>query len=1067
MNDRPYLSLTSQAQQKASDPAVSAWVAAHAGSGKTYVLTQRVLRLLLADVRPSQILCITFTKAAAANMSTRVFDKLAQWALLDDAELTRQIVETGAKTPSKGDLDFARQLFARAVETPGGLKIQTIHAFCERLLHVFPLEANAQAGFRVADDMACAELLAAATRRAIERARRESGELQRALQLIARETTEKGFQDLCKDLLKSREALRQAFDRDSYRTRLTERLGLQVGETLTLIEAEMLIGRASWPDLAARLSSGSKNDNKLADHLMRAIALAPHQDCIESYVQVFFTSSGEPRGGASGKIITAALEKKTPGLQACLLEERDRLARLLDKRKAAATVERSIALATLADAIISEYEDAKRRRNVLDYDDLIERARRLLNRSNPSWVLYKLDSQIDHILLDEAQDTSARQWDILTALVKEFCAGLGARAVERSFFAVGDDKQSIFSFQGAAPHKFDSMRRRIERDFKSATQRFEYVQLVKSFRSAPEVLRSVDDVFNFGDNGVGLSCDPDQGSLEHVSARESVPALVEIWEAIKPLERDEPADWRLPLDYASGSDPIERLAKKIAAKATALLDPANGECVTDKTGRRLVEPRDILIVVRKRGPFFDSLIRALKAADVPVAGADRLELGNHIVVDDLVALGRTALLLEDDLTLAALLKSPLVGLDDDDLLAIAPRRSGSLFDALRDAPDARLRAAAGQIDAWRRDAASWPPFEFYSEVLGRGGGRKQLVARLGQEANDAIDEFLRLALSFEREESPALASFLARVELLDISIKRDMEAAGAAVRVMTAHAAKGLEAKIVFLPDTCGAPSGKHDPKLFTLGDDEALSLVWSRGKDNDPAAIGKARDAHREAERAEQRRLLYVAMTRAEERLYICGYAGKQGPAKGCWHEMIVAALEADCEKLADPDDPQRYILRRGGVPVDFDLAPAGAGEALTHIPSFALTPAPTEHAPAPPLRPSTPLAGADAFTHGEGLAPNRHDAGRALIGRLTHALLQYLPGCAAEARPQAAERFLSSRGATLAQDTRKEIARAALALIEDEDSLSFSDQVRRPKSTLWRRRRGELSVVASIVSR
>lgn len=1030
MSDRPYLTLTIQKQQRASDPEASAWVSAHAGSGKTYVLTQRVLRLLLQGVRPSQILCLTFTKAAAANMSTRIFDRLAKWAVLDDATLAKEITDTGAEPPSSAELDFARSLFARAVETPGGLKIQTIHAFCEKLLHLFPFEANAPAGFSVLDDAGRAELLEMARTQAIEKAMQDTGALHDALTRVAAETTENDFGKLCDELLQHRDALGASFDEKDYAARLKVRLGLRPDETLLDVLEEITEGRAGWPELLAALRMGSPKDNDLADYLARAIDCASHSDCVEAYLRVFFTKEGKPRGGEKSSIITKTLQKAAPDLLDELEAEQARLTLLIEKRKAAMTAERSLALAKLGDAILTDYEIAKRYRNALDYDDLIEGARRLLHRSEPSWVLYKLDAQIDHILLDEAQDTSAAQWDILAAITGEFCAGLGARKGNRSFFAVGDDKQSIFSFQGAAPEKFDAMRRDFERRFKAVGGAFEYVQLVQSFRSAPGVLAAVDEVFNFDGNGDGLTCDVERLALSHESAKTDLPAHVEVWAPIGPVEHSEPEDWRLPLDYAKASDPGERLARKIAAKIKALIAPGGGDYVTGGDGPRPVEAHDILIVVRKRGAFFESLIRALKAEDVPVAGADRLDLGNHIAVDDLVALGRVALLVDDDLTLATVLKSPLIGFDDDDLIALAPKRSGSLFGALSQSTAPRHRAALAQIEAWRGQAATRAPFEFYSLLLGPGGGRRRLVARLGPEANDAIDEFLRLALSFEREQSPSLTGFLAMVEKLDISIKRDMEAAGAAVRVMTAHAAKGLEAKIVFLPDTCGAPTGKHDPRLYTLGAGDASSLVWSRGKDNDPAALAQAREDHRAAETAEYRRLLYVAMTRAEERLYIAGYHGKTAPSEGCWHSMIWKALEGASEKLEDADGT---VLRRCAAPPRHDLSQTAQPVDKTVIPGFALTPAPREDAPAPPVRPSSALAGADAFTRLDGGRPTRRDAAQALIGRLTHALLQHLPDCPKDRQEQAARRFVDLRGGALDDVAKSEIVAAALRALDD----------------------------------
>jgi len=693
MSERPVGSLTIKRQQTASDPFASAWVSAHAGSGKTHVLAQRVLRLLLAGARPSQILCLTYTKAAAANMGARVFDALARWATLDDAALVDEIARMGVTVAPRFDLDRARRLFARAVETPGGLKIQTIHAFCEKLLHIFPLEANVPASFRVVDDLERAELMDAARRRALDAATRDRGPLRKALELVARDTSAAGFDALCEELLQHREKIARMREQDDYEASVFMAVGLRPEETLARIE-EAIVEEgeppAAWPALAKMLRGGSSNDCKLAVSLEAAFALAPHRDCIESYLATFFKKDGEPRGVGKTGIITTTLAKREPLLLARMETERDRLIPLIEKRKAAAAAERSLALDALGDAILGEYEHAKRRRGLLDYDDLIEGARRLLHRSSPSWVLYKLDAQIEHILLDEAQDTSSHQWDILAAIADEFCAGAGARGARsgppRSFFAVGDEKQSIFSFQGAEPEKFDAMRREFHRRFEAAARRFEVVRLTQSFRSAPGILQAVDAIFAIEENRLGLCCDPQEPAPRHEAWKADLASLVEIWEPIGAEKTQDASDWRLPLDYADASDPNERLAQRIARRVRALLAPENGDCVDDDGGLRPVRVGDILILVRKRGPLFEAIIRALKSEHVAVAGADRLDLADHIAVHDLVALGRAALLPQDDLTLASVLKSPFFGFDDDDLIALAVAAARGLSHGLAAKP---------------------------------------------------------------------------------------------------------------------------------------------------------------------------------------------------------------------------------------------------------------------------------------------------------------------------------------------------------------------------------------------
>ncbi len=1024
---RPIPTDTRAKQREASDPRVSAWVSAHAGSGKTHVLTQRVVRLLLARVPPSRILCLTYTKAAAANMATRVFDLLAKWALLDDAALTAALQASGVEAPSAQELVFARRLFARTVETPGGLKIQTIHAFCERLLHLFPFEANVPAGFRVVDEMRQAELLARAKHHVLAQAAGD-GALAQALARVAEETSGAGFDDLLKELLHWRYEAR--LDADAAEA-LRARLGLAEGETIGSVEGEIFagLGRENWPSLSARLRRGGTNDGKLADALDAAFAAKTPADAIEFYREVFFKKSdGEPRGLGKTKIISKGLQEKEPGLLEALEAERDRLPALLEKRAAAATLARSQALLAIGGAVVDEYERLKRYRGLFDFDDLIERTKNLLLRSNPSWVLYKLDQQIDHILLDEAQDTSAPQWSILESIAQEFCAGEGARRARRSFFAVGDEKQSIFSFQGAAPEKFDEMRRAFQRRFAAAGRSFCDVRLTRSFRSSGDILKAVDIVFAAGDNRRGLAADPAEPAPEHLAWKSDVDGLVEIWDVEQAEPSAPPPDWRLPLDYVGENDPAARLAQKIARKIKALLAPGGGEYVEDKGALRPVAPGDILILVRKRGGFFEAVIRALKTEGVPVAGADRLDLAGHIAVMDLVALGRLALLGDDDLTLATVLKSPLVGLTDDDLLEIAPGRAGSLFAALAASANAAHKEAAAQIETWARAALTRAPFDFFTRILGPERGREKLLARLGPEANDAIDEFLKLALAYERDSARGLAGFLATVETLDLSIKRDMESAGGAVRVMTVHASKGLEAKIVFLPDTCGAPSGRHDPKLFDLGEHEP-SIVWSTNMKADAPAVAERREALRQAAAGEYQRLLYVALTRAEERLYVAGFCGAKGRAGGCWYDTIRNALEPSCRR--ETDALGQTVLRRGEPSREGPAAAPAAATAKPQIPAYARTPAPPESAPAPPLRPSNALMGADAQELTGAASPA--EAERLLIGRLTHALLQHLPRCAADRRAEAAQRFLELRAPLLSPERRDAIAQSARGIIED----------------------------------
>ena len=1047
---------TIERQRRASHPGTSAWVSANAGSGKTHVLAQRVLRLLLAGVAPSRILCLTFTKAAAANMSIRVFRDLARWTRLDDDGLRGAIADTGAPVPALAGgpaaLDDARRLFARTVETPGGLKIQTIHAFCERLLHLFPFEANVPARFEVLDDLRAEELLRQAREAVLAEAlRTPASGLGRGLATLTGQVSSSAFEALVGEALHHRhlvrDAVRDARDFDGLLQALRRSLGLGDADTPTAIEDEMIGGGlpwADWAETARRIGADGGGAGKTGNRLMAAFD-APAGAQAESYLDVFLTGKREARAAS---YLPQALRKREPALCDALDAEGRRLLDLVARRKSAQTAERTAALMAVASAILDNYDAAKRRRGLLDFDDLVERTRNLLATSSSGWVLYKLDRGIDHILVDEAQDTSPEQWEILRAVSDDFFSGAGRPGPTRTFFAVGDEKQSIYSFQGARPDMFDEMRSYFKERAEDAEQRFAGVDLILSFRSSAAVLRAVDTVFAHAPNGIGLTHDPD-GPQPHQALRRA-PGRVEMWPAVAAQAQPEPGDWKLPVDVVEPGDPPVVVARRIADTIQNLCRAGSGETVADGNGRRPVRPGDVMVLVRSRNSFFEAMIRACKERGVPVAGADRLALTQHIAVMDLVAAGRAALSPADDFTLACVLKSPLIGLDDDDLIALAPKRRGTLVSSLGASDDPRHRGAHAMLEAWRATSAWLTPFAFYTRMLAGDGGRRKLLGRLGPEAGDAIDEFLALTLAHERDGAPSLMAFLARLDGADLSIKRDMEAAGEAVRVMTVHAAKGLEAKIVFLPDTCAVPSGRHDPSLFGLddrpGEAESGLIAWSPRTDADPARVAEARAQSRRRDVEEHRRLLYVAMTRAEERLIIAGFCGEKGPGEGSWYAMVQAAglpLEpAPAPWGAAAGQPADQVLRmEDPMPEGAKLAstrPVAPGDEAPALPPWLFCHPHEEPEPElPPVRPSNPLGAADqagppAWPYVDRTRSTSRKRAAA-AGRLMHRLLQHLPDVPPGRRPAAAARFLDAQGAALDGDQRSALAAQALAVLDD----------------------------------
>jgi ATP-dependent helicase/nuclease subunit A len=1019
-------------QAEASNPKTSTWASANAGSGKTHVLTQRVVRLLLEGTPPAQILCLAYTKAAAANMAERIFTQLAQWTSLSDAALMEAIVESGAPTPGPPELAFARQLFARTIETPGGLKIQTLHAFAERLLRLFPFEANVPAHFKVIDENEARLVMLEARDRALA-ALSAAPESMAKLDLVARECGALAFDDLLKEALSRAEALSAHSGASSYAAALGGLFGLHPEETTANLEARMLggeIGRMRREMWARDLDRGSPKDQGFAGRL-RAVNREDQREVrVEALLDAFFAKTkdgkpgrGEPRGGEKGNQITDDLRGRFPMLEDDLRREQNRLTDLRERRLAALALERSGALFVVATAILSTYARMKAARGALDFDDLIARALALLTRSSAAWVLHKLDYGLDHLLLDEAQDASPPQWGILAALTAEFFAGAGARGSNRTVFAVGDEKQSIFGFRGAAPEMLAEMKRLFDKRHRDAERPFADVPLTFSFRSSQTILDAVDMTFRSEAAWRGVAA-PGEPPPRHLAVRRDLKGLVELWPPIAPVPAPDPEDWRLPLDHASPSDPPVLLAQRIASVIGQWRSPASRERVVDpRTGDvRPIRESDVMILVRSRNAFFEAMVRALKTAGLKAAGADRLTLKDHIAVMDLIAVGRAALLPDDDLTLASVLKSPLVGLDEDTLRELAAKRSGSLAEALAASDGLFAAQAARSLAVWRRRAQALSPFSFYALLLGEDGGRQALAGRLGPEAADPIDEFLALALAHERRAAPSLHNFLAEVEAADAEIKRDMEVETEGVRVLTVHASKGLEAPIVFLPDTCAAPNGRQDPKLMRLKParpNDPPVYAWAKSASLDASALADARTEAREAAAGEHRRLLYVAMTRAAQRLIVAGYDGKNARPASCWHNLIREGLAPALVAAPAPFGGPETIWRYGeGL-----RAEDGAQAPQIRLPN---TPPDWLVAKAAPELAAAPLSPSRVGGGGEG------DRQRVQEGRLAHALLQLLPDLAPHRRASAANAYLDLMGGRPAEPARAALAAKVLAAID-----------------------------------
>ena len=901
-------------QRLAADPEASVWVAASAGSGKTKALTDRVLSLLLAGTAPSRILCLTFTRAAAANMANRVNERLAKWARDDDKTLLEEMTALTGTAPDARRVTLARRLFADVLDAPGGLRIATIHAFCESVLKRFPVEAGLAPHFEVVDERAANELLQQARDEVQAQARSTgngSAHLASALTRVAERINESQFADLMATLAREHGRLAALLERagglDGLLAAVARGLNLKPGESeasvLVAACADSAFDRVGLTHVCGALAKGTAVDQKKGIDIARFLeaSVTDRTKNLDDYRAVFLTKPGEIRATLATRAVIAALGARAE----VLTKEAERLVALAGRLKAVRLLEGTASVLTIGEALLAAYVRLKDARAALDYDDLILKMRALV--SSPSavqWVLFKLDRGLDHILVDEAQDTSPDQWAMVAALAEEFFTGEGAHSGVRTVFAVGDAKQSIYSFQRADPEAFAAMRQHFEERARAVGMTWRDLGLDVSFRSVAPVLDAVDAVFAKPDAADGVA---EEGKIiSHRSARLGEAGLVEMWPAVEAPETADAPLWQPPVEAAAVSSPSARLASQIADTISHWL--SSKESLISQG--RPIRPGDVMILVRQRTGFMNQLVRALKERDVPVAGVDRMVLTDQLVVQDLMALARFVLLPEDDLTLAALIKGPLIGLDEDQLFAVAYGRpkGGSLWSALKARAEAEpsgpFADAERTLSAWLARADFVRPYELFARVLHAEGGRARLLARLGMEADDPLSEFLALALAYEREAAPSLQGFIAWIEAGQAQIKRDLDSpVRDEVRVMTVHGAKGLQAPIVFLPDTMQVPGGGSpltwiEATAADRGNENFLRLpLWvPRVGDADPVAA-RERAARQARDTREYHRLLYVAMTRAEDRLYVGGFRNRKA-ASGNWYDLIGAGLTEIAEQ-------------------------------------------------------------------------------------------------------------------------------------------------------------------------
>ncbi len=998
-------SLASKRQIIASGPEASTWLSANAGSGKTKVLTDRVARLLLDNVSPQRILCLTYTKAAANEMQNRLFARLGKWSMMSDTHLTENLQLLGLSQDkiTKEKLSIARRLFAQAIETPGGLKIQTIHSFCSSLLRRFSLEAQVSPSFSEMDDRMGKNLRSEILE---EMAENNTVLLKQFISYFSG----KNIDDILKEIIKYKEhfinvsnlkKLKKDFNIPDKIEDLPDTVNILFQDT----EYEWLYDSInilmeqsqSMQDLAKRLSRIDFKKPQLADVVLVF-------DCF------LFRKDGSHLPEAKHKSVPTAKAKialgnhlqKFQNFMTLAAKTRDMQLKVLGFKKTSA-------LHSFSKVFIDKAEKRKALKSWLDFDDLIIKTIALLkNSSFASYILYRLDGGIDHILVDEAQDNSPKQWEVIRLLAEDFTSGKSASDNTcRTIFAVGDKKQSIYSFQGADPTSFDRMRNHFQNSMHLIGQELKPLNLLHSFRSSKPILELVDATFpiSFLDT---TDCEP-----SHIAFKEHLPGRVDLWDWIETNKDSYDMEWYDPIDTIGTEHHTVLLANKIARKIqeqilNGKISQTGDQGTSVENSVRNIKPGDFLILVQTRSTLFYELIRSCKKLNLPIAGADRLDITADLAVKDLTSVLSFLTTPEDDLALAEILRSPLCGLTENDLFNLASDRKGLYLYEILNAKRGVFPKVYEMLYDLRDQVDYLRPYELLERILTRHNGRRNLIARLGPEIEEILDVFLDQAIAYEKTEVPSITGFISWVSDNSGTIKRQVDSDANKIRIMTIHGAKGLEAPIVILPDT--------GPTRNIISDELILNKdypIWKQKSDEMPTAHKELMDNIKNQQILEKMRLLYVSITRAESWLIICGSGTLPQAEKPCWYQLIESGFSKLNSDLNNTDTGKRASFL--DWPDEVEREESSRQNIGLELPDWLKTPAPADLKFKNTISPSA--LELNKFLENSNTYHSTHE--QLTRGTALHLLLEHLPNEPKISRNVRARQLLS----TLASNTVEEL--------------------------------------------
>jgi len=844
------------------------WISASAGSGKTKALIDRFLKILLEGTPPTKILCITFTRAAATEMSKRVTEELTEWAICNDETLIAKIVTLTGKPPTPPLLKLARNCFERFIEARGDIHISTIHAFCQSLIEKFPLECKLDPGYKLADDRLAKTLGEEAK---ISFLNDDSLFKDPPIEYLFTDLNESKLDRLLNKILSIHNLFPNFFKcKEGLATYIegTRKEELKLPNNYSQ-EEEL---KKLMTNIRLKVNGFRAEKTENIAWLGQTVTMSD-KDIFSCLQGLFLTKKNLPRVCVLHKNEVAPEAKNlVHDIQTLLLS-------YLEHDSAYKIYKQTFGVLSLGHLFMKHYDDIKNKRGILDYGDIIQRGVALLKEgAASSWFLHHLNNTLSHIMIDEAQDLSKMQWDLIEILSHEFLCNSDVEDA-KSLFVVGDPKQAIYSFQGSSPLMFSEKKKTIESLVNRYHSKIVSSELKESFRSDPVILKFIDKAFRILREKNTEYFVEETG---HISNKKFKNSSVELWPLVStkisraPLRQNQPIKWKIQKEYEETQNAPKILANKIALRIKDLLNEG-------------YLPSDIMMLVRKRDALMEQLTMTLKSKDIPVSGIDRLILNKNLAIQDLLSLGRFLLSPYDDYNLACLLKSPIFSVTEEELFELCNREKLSLWKNIKRQTNPRYIPIREFLTTLLEDTAIHTPYRIFVHVLDILRFRTAFLAHLGTYLNEILDEFLNICLEFEDQQSTSLSLFVDWFAKTEIEIKRDAYTNPNEVRLMTIHAAKGLQAKIVILPDTTSVPKYKKDGVLLNMA---TRKLIAYQGAGTHPAHK-KIIDGVELQILQEYYRLLYVALTRAAEKLIICGWANSKNLDQNSWYSLLDETLK------------------------------------------------------------------------------------------------------------------------------------------------------------------------------